>query len=250
LTKAVEAMGQGIGAVRGNREEINPEASVYNWIGNLEWNAPPGECEAFGGDVLIRRSILEETGGYDEILVGGEDPDLSRRVRLKGWKIIQLDEPMTRHDLAMTTWRQYWKRAYRTGYAYGAVATRSGFTPKASAVRQCFRILVRGGGPLALLCLTLLGLFWRPWSLMLLIPAVGLLFLPRLFRVAYFERDKGLSPGEARRYAWHCALVVVPEFFGTMRFFAGKALSRPLRNKRRGLQTRRSDLSSVELEDL
>jgi GT2 family glycosyltransferase len=127
LTKAAEAMGQGIGAVRGNREEINPEASVYNWIGNLEWNAPPGECEAFGGDVLIRRSILEETGGYDEILVGGEDPELSRRVRLKGWKIIQLDEPMTRHDLAMTTWRQYWKRAYRTGYAYGANAFGSWF---------------------------------------------------------------------------------------------------------------------------
>jgi len=71
FSKSVECFADTVGAIRGNREEINPDASVYNWIGNLEWNAAPGECDAFGGDVLIRRSILEQTNGYDEVLVGG-----------------------------------------------------------------------------------------------------------------------------------------------------------------------------------
>ena len=43
IEKAVGAMSHPVGAVRGNREEIDPNASVYNWIGSLEWNAPPGE---------------------------------------------------------------------------------------------------------------------------------------------------------------------------------------------------------------
>ena len=240
LDTAVDALTDEVGAVRGNREEVNPDASVFNWIGNLEWNAPPGECESFGGDVLISRSILEETGGYDDILVGGEDPELSRRVRRKGWKIVQLDAPMTRHDLAMTRVGQYWKRGFRTGYGYAAVAMRHGFGSRQFSIYEFIRIIIRGGGSVTLAVLGLIGGIWCPWSLFLCLPAVLLLFYPFLFRTSYFKRDKDLDSGKARLYALHCSFVVLPEFFGILRFVWGKILSRPLRNKRNVLRTKTS----------
>ena len=103
LQTGIMAFEQDIAAVMGNRLETNTTGSVFNWIANLEWNGRPGDAESFGGDVMIRRTALEETGGYDEVLVGGEDPELSRRIRLNGWRIRQMDANMTYHDLAMTT---------------------------------------------------------------------------------------------------------------------------------------------------
>jgi len=237
MVKAVDAMSQEVGAVRGNREEMNPNASVYNWIGSLEWNAPAGECDSFGGDVLIRRSILEETGGYDEVLVGGEDPELSQRVRLKGWKIIQLDEPMTLHDLSMTKVGQYWKRCFRTGYGFAAVTARFGFAAKGFWLHELIRILIRGGGFLGFALLALPGMFFGSWAILFLLPGLLLLFFPRLFRLSYFMKDKALSRDQAKIYALHCSLIVIPEFFGLARFLFGKVTGNPLRNKRSVLKT-------------
>ena len=249
IEKAVNAMADGVGAVRGNREEINPDASVFNWIGSLEWNSLPGECDAFGGDVLIRRSILEETKGYDEILVGGEDPELSQRVRMKGWKIIQLDEPMTKHDLAMTRLGQYWKRSYRTGYGFAAVTTRFGSHSKGFWVHEFVRIIIRGGGFLVLTLIGLIGAFWNIISLSLLIPAFLLLFFPRIFRLSYFMEDMKLPADKANIYALHCSVIVLPEFLGIVRFFIGQFTGRPLRNKRAALKTDISTKTHCNISD-
>ena len=235
LTKAATAMTPEVGAVRGNRNEINPYASVYNWIGNMEWNAPPGECEAFGGDVLIRRSVLERTDGYDEVLVGGEDPELSQRVRLEGWKILQLNEPMTRHDLAMKKVSQYWKRCFRTGYGFAAVTSRFGYRTKGFWLHELIRIVIRGGGFIGFTLLAFLGLFSGFGSILFLVPGLLLLFFPRIFRLSYFMEDKGLTKEQARKYALHCSLIVIPEFFGLVRFYYGKVFDKPLRNKQSGL---------------
>lgn len=238
FTKAVNSLTNSIGAIRGNRVEKNPQQTIFNWIGNLEWNAPPGECESFGGDVLIRRSLLEETDGYDEILVGGEDPELSQRVALKGWKIIQLNELMTIHDLAMTRISQYLKRAYRTGYGYAAVISKHTLSTKGFWFRESVRILVRGGGFLMFLLMAFSGLPWNVFFLTFLIPASVLILYPRLFRVNYFMQEKNLSLKEAKLYAFHCAFVVIPECFGMLRFFITVLTGKPLRNKTKQLKTK------------
>lgn len=241
LRKAAEFLAKWdhAGAVRGNRSERHPEASVYNWIADREWNGPPGECEAFGGDVMIRRAVLDETGGYDETLVGGEDPELSVRVRLQGHRIFHLDAPMTVHDIAMKEWRQYWRRAYRTGYGFAAVALRFLTRSRGFWAHEIVRIMVRGGGSVVFF---LLGLLLSPWKGAFTIAFWGvaliLLLFPRLFRVDAFMRNMKLSPRHARIYAWHCSLVVVPEFFGAMRYLVGAMAGRPLRNKSRLLETR------------
>lgn len=244
LLTGVTALQPDAGAVSGKRLEINADKSVYNWIGSLEWNGEPGYTDCFGGDVLIRRTVLEETGGYDEILVGGEDPELSRRVHLMGWKLLQLNNAMTYHDLAMKTVSQYWKRAYRSGYGFAAVVDKLAKNPGSFWKKEFRRILVRGGGSILLLSTALIFFIFKPLpsfsiyaGLLLFTLAIVLLLFPRLFRVNYFQHDKKISRKQAIIYAWHCSLVVIPDIFGVARYYLGKLFNLPLQNHSHGRTT-------------
>ncbi len=72
----------------------------------------------------MRRSALVQLEGYDPGLIAGEEPELCRRLRARGYRIVHIDAPMTRHDLNMTRFSQYWRRAMRAGYAYAEVSNR------------------------------------------------------------------------------------------------------------------------------
>jgi len=113
-----------VAVVWGHRREIHPERSVYNRVLDLDWIHPPGETEFCGGDALMRRSALELVGGFDDGLVAGEEPELCQRLRARGWKIVHVDRPMTGHDLAITGFVPYCRRARRTGHAYAEIAER------------------------------------------------------------------------------------------------------------------------------
>ena len=113
-----------VAVVWGHRRELHPEASIYNRVLDLDWIYPPGPSEFCGGDALMRRAALERVNGFDERLIAGEEPELCRRLRTLGYRIEHIDQPMTLHDLAMTRWEQYWRRAERAGYAYAEVASR------------------------------------------------------------------------------------------------------------------------------
>ncbi len=238
LKKGAAAMTRSeIGAVMGLRSEMHPEKSVYNWIGDLEWNGPAGDADCFGGDVMVRREALETTGGYDEVLVGGEDPELSRRVIRAGWRIVRLPEPMTRHDLAMYRAGQYLKRAFRSGYGFAAVREREARLGSDFWQHAMRKITVRGGGfAVSVLVAALLAAGGSAVSaatgLLCLAVGTGLLFRPRLFLVNQFKRQHNLTTRQARRYAWHCSVVVLPQVLGVARFYLGKWAKRPLRNRR------------------
>jgi cellulose synthase/poly-beta-1,6-N-acetylglucosamine synthase-like glycosyltransferase len=228
LQKAVSALSmEGVGAACGDRRELNPQESLFNWIGDLEWNGKPGETEAFGGDVLISRKALEATGGYDPDLIAGEDPELSYRIRRSGYKILKLAEPMTKHDLAMHTLKQYWKRAFRSGHAYAEVHHRYRDFWNLEVKRIAFRAL-----PVIIGIAMLPLAFHVPW--LFLAPLVGgmVMLRPRISLVGRFQAALGISRREARIYAWHASLVVLPQFFGMLRFHLGRCLSKPLTNKR------------------
>jgi cellulose synthase/poly-beta-1,6-N-acetylglucosamine synthase-like glycosyltransferase len=251
LSKAVDAMDDdSLGAVFGLRQEIHPERSIYNWIGNLEWNGPAGESDCFGGDVCIRRSALEKSGGYDETLVGGEDPELSRRIIRAGWHLIRLNAPMTMHDLAMTTVKQYMRRSFRSGYAFGAVRNREAAVKSSFWKYEFQKIVIKSGGFFFFTALSLLLVLSRQPVIVkifaVFLPLIGLslLFAPRLFRVEKFMREHHLNRKEAKIYGWHCSLVVVPQFFGIIRFYVGKLFNKPLKNERRNLKTALSTTES------
>jgi glycosyltransferase involved in cell wall biosynthesis len=232
-----------LGAVNGMRRELHPEHSVYNWIGDLEWNGPVGQSDCFGGDVLIRRTALEKTGGYDETLVGGEDPELSRRIIRAGWRIERIDAVMTRHDLAMSTLKQYLRRAYRSGYGFAAVRAREARIGSDFWQYDFRKIIAKGGGFIVaetLAMLTLLtglsGLHIAA-SMLFLAAGIPLLFSPRLFRVSKFMQENRLSRKEAETYAMHCSVVVLPQLMGVIRFYFGYLFNRPLKNRRSALKT-------------
>ena len=245
LSKAVIAMDdKQVGAVLGFRKEMYPEHSVYNWIGDIEWGRAVGKSDCFGGDVLIRRQALEKTGGYDEILVGGEDPELSRRVIRAGWEIIRLDALMTKHDLAMKTIKQYLRRSFRSGYGFAAVRNREAKAGTTFWKYDFLKIIIKGGGFLCCFAFSvLIMVFGHTTNAMLIIALLLLTFgstmllSPRLFRIEKFMREDTLNRKEAKRYAWHCSLVVLPQLFGIIRFYAGQLFNKPLKNRRSTLKT-------------
>jgi cellulose synthase/poly-beta-1,6-N-acetylglucosamine synthase-like glycosyltransferase len=114
-----------VAVVFGNRRETNSKGSLYNRVLDLDWIPTQiGESEHCGGDALVRADVLEEVGGYDDRLIAGEEPDMCRRMRGRGYLIVHVNRPMTGHDLAIKSVKQYWRRAVRSGYAYAEIAHR------------------------------------------------------------------------------------------------------------------------------
>jgi GT2 family glycosyltransferase len=125
-----------VAAVCGRRRERFPERSVYNRLCDDEWDTPVGATRACGGDVMVRISALDKTGGYRDELIAGEDTELCFRLRALGWQIWCLDAPMTLHDAAMTRFPQWWTRCRRAGYAFAEGAFLHGTSPERYFVRE------------------------------------------------------------------------------------------------------------------
>jgi hypothetical protein len=71
--------------------------------------------------------------------------------------------------------------------------------------------------------------------LILVLPLFGSLILlrPRLLLVGKFSTDLAINIREAKTYAWHASLSVVPQFFGMLRFHWGRISGKRLTNRRR-----------------
>lgn len=107
----------------GRRRERFPNASIYNYLCDVEWNTPVGDADACGGDAMMRAEAFADVGGFNPSLIAGEEPELCIRMRSGGWKIRRLDEEMTLHDAAMTSFSQWWTRAVRAGHAFAEVSS-------------------------------------------------------------------------------------------------------------------------------
>jgi GT2 family glycosyltransferase len=136
----------------GRRRERFPDATLYNWLCDVEWDRPIGEAKACGGDALMRIEALAQVEGYNPTLIAGEEPEMCVRLRAKGWQIWCLDHEMTLHDADMTRLGQFWKRNQRAGHAYAEGAALHGAPPERHGVVGRNRALIWGIGlPLALL---------------------------------------------------------------------------------------------------
>jgi len=211
--------------VCGFRRERHPKRNLYHLLTEMEWGYEEGPCRYFGGEVLMYHYTLEQTGGFDPDLVAGEDPELSRRIRRKGWEILRLSTPMSTHDINMSTFRQYLKRAYRSGHAYAEIGLKFATTSDPLWLRELLRITVRGGLPPGLIGAGLLSGY----------PLTGL-FLALLIAAKPFYAFKHIArkfacpTRQALVYAGHSAFVVFPQFAGVIRYFIGRLLNRPLHN--------------------
>ena len=209
-----------VAVVWGHRRESDPAASIYNRVLDLDWIYPPGSSEFCGGDALMRRDVLEEVGGYDEGLIAGEEPEMCRRMRAKGWTIYHADRPMTLHDLAMKSLSAWWRRALRAGHAYAEVSERFRGTGMPLWEEDARRNVVRGGALAALLSAGVLGaivlLAFRPaLSPVPLGLAAGVVVLLAA-RTGWKARWKGGGAATLFLYGLHSQLQQLPILAGQL----------------------------------
>lgn len=205
-----------VAVVWGHRREMNTQASIYNRVLDLDWIYAPGRTEFCGGDALIRRSVLDEVGGYDENLIAGEEPEMCRRMRARGWQILHVDRPMTGHDLSIHRWSQYWRRAVRAGYAYAEVSTRFQDTESPFWREEARRNFQRGS---FLILLFVVGLLTSAlWRSALPLAAAGLFFLSLAARTA--RKVAWKSPERVTRllYGIHSHLQQIPVLIGQLKY--------------------------------
>lgn len=123
--------------VCGRLRELAPNSSVYGRLCDMEWDAPPGIADYCGGIFIVRSAAFKAVNGFNETMIAGEDPELCVRLRLKDWRILRVPAAMATHDGAMMHFRQWWKRAVRSGHAYAEGAALHGRGPTRHWVRQC-----------------------------------------------------------------------------------------------------------------
>jgi cellulose synthase/poly-beta-1,6-N-acetylglucosamine synthase-like glycosyltransferase len=206
-----------VAVVCGQRREINLGSSVFNRVLDLDWVNPAGPTDYCGGDAIIRRAVLEEVAGYDETLIAGEEPDMCRRMREKGYVIQQADRPMTGHDLAIHQWGQYWLRATRTGHAYAEVSARYRNTPLPLWARESRQNVIRGLGLLLLAPTGLVAaILWPSWT-----PALAVvgIYVALVLRSAYKFRWKGGDPVTMVLYGVHSHLQQIPILLGQLSYW-------------------------------
>lgn len=201
-----------VAVVCGRRREIHPEASVWNRLCDAEWDTPPGQAKACGGDALMRVAAVAEVGGYDPGLIAGEEPELCVRLRQAGWEVWRIDQEMTLHDAAMTRIGQWWRRTRRSGHAFAEGAALHGAAPERHWVTETRRAVLWGA---ILPLVAFLGLVVTPWA--------GLLLL------AYPVQILRLS----RRLGWERAAFLVlgkfPEVQGVLEFHLNRLRRRRAR---------------------
>jgi GT2 family glycosyltransferase len=108
----------GLGGVGGRMVS----APTHNWVSGFCAAAEyitgiqPEFINAITANACFRRTVLEEVGGFDEGFryPGGEDPDLSRRVREAGYEVRFVPDAIVVHA-EIDSAREFLRRLFRRG---------------------------------------------------------------------------------------------------------------------------------------
>jgi len=202
--------------VWGHRRELYPERSIYNRVLDLDWIYAPGLAAFCGGDAIFRRATLEATGGFDDTLIAGEEPELCRRIIGLGQRILHVNRAMTGHDLAITRFSQYWRRATRAGYAYAEVSQRFAATGDPFWSAEARRNRGRALG-LVLLCgagMIASAAIGSPWPLL----AAATVLCGLAARTSWKARWKTHNAVTLLLYGFHSQLQQIPIYVGQLRY--------------------------------
>jgi GT2 family glycosyltransferase len=201
------------GVVCGDVHELHANATIYNKLCALEWQKSPGEIDSAGGIFMVRTEVFRAIGGFRPDVIAAEDNEFCIRVRGLGYKILQVDAEMVRHDAAMTRFSQWWKRAKRTGHAYAQVSAIHGKGSERYFVSDRRRVWIWG------FLLPLLALALAPFthgaSLLVLFLAYALQFV----RIYQYGRKRGWPSRDASIYAFFTVLFKFPALLGLIAYY-------------------------------
>ncbi|MDZ7711572.1 MAG: glycosyltransferase family 2 protein [Roseovarius sp.] len=196
----------GLGLVTGWRSEIAPEASVYNALCDHEWHRAAGEITTCGGDMMVRVAAYQQVGGFDVTIIASEDEEFCQRLRKGGWRLLRLPEQMTRHDAAMRSFGQWWRRAVRSGHGFAQV----GDMHPGYFARERRRVWLYG---LVLPVLALAGLLWWP-----LLGAVVAAYVLSYIKTVLGLRRDGVATPRALHHGVFLTLSKFPNLIGMLTY--------------------------------
>ncbi len=203
----------GIACVFGQCVEAFPEQSIYMRVCGLDWHIPAGDHRLCGGNSMWRRDVIAAHGFFDEALQLGEEPDLCCRVRQQGHRIVCVDQPMVLHDLAMVTFKQYWKRGEATGKAYARVASRYWRLPEKMWLREVVRNFIEPLTWAVVVCLGAVIVGGALGGLMALLAW----WLLRAAKIALSVRKRADGWLGACLYGLHCQFIRLPVVVGQVK---------------------------------
>jgi len=209
LETAVNFLNQNsdVAIVCGRRKERYPEKSIYNWLCDIEWDAPIGQTDTCGGDFCIRTNAFYAVDGFNPDLIAGEEPDLCYRLRMVGHTIYRMDKIMTWHDANIKSFIQWAKRTKRGGYAYAEAVYRHFRKNTGYREHEMFRSLF-WGLILPVIILIASTLNYHLISLILIYPL-------HTIRVAINSKTKQRKLA----YAFFMTLSKFPESLGILTFY-------------------------------
>jgi len=213
-----------VAVLAGRLSERFPDASIYNRLGDLEWNcSKPGEVDAVGGIFMIRRAAFESVGGFNDSVTAGEEPELCQRLIQKGWKLVRLDCDMAWHDLAMNRFGQWWRRQMRTGYGGLDVARRFGL---AGFIRNNWRARFWSVWPFLVLMTGVFAAVSGGAGSIVAVMSVAMLWPLQLGRIAWRSWRNGQPPDIAIAYGYFTMLSFWPQMFGQIKYALDRFIGR------------------------
>ncbi|MBS0197394.1 MAG: glycosyltransferase [Planctomycetes bacterium] len=195
---ALEAQ-PGVAVVCGRLRERHPEHSIYNRMCDFGWDYPIGEIASCGGVAMYLAECYVAAGGFNESLIAGEEFELCSRFRRAGGRVVRVDCEMAWHDVGITRFGQWWRRAVRSGFGAAEGWFLYDSATGAELRRRTLRAAFWGGLIPALLVASLAIAIWSRLGWFL---AGGLMSLWALNFVRLFTREL------TRRHRWRDAMAI------------------------------------------
>jgi GT2 family glycosyltransferase len=202
-----------VAVVFGRLREKHRNTSVYMKLCDMGWYKPAGFVDACGGIATYRRTVFESMGGFNALLIAGEEPELCLRIRNTGWKVLSLDAEMGTHDSAMTQFTQWWTRCVKVGFGYMNGLEWGGWS------KQYKSALFWAGLPFFIVLLVLITNSSAGLLLFLLYPV-------QIYRIFKKASTGKLSRKDRFIYAFFCMLSKFPESQGILNYFLNKISSK------------------------
>ncbi len=223
-----------LAVICGRRREEFRTRNVFHRLMDMEWNTRIGELTECGAEGLMRLSLFNQVGGFDESLIAGEEPELCLRLRRAGGKVMRIDADVSLHDVQMNQVSQWWKRTLRNGYSMAESAWLYGAAPERFYLKQSLSTWLWA------LVIPALAIATALPSQGISLLALLMLYSFQTYRVArYRNLAHGDAPPDAWLYGLFCILGKVPELQGQIEFWLRLALGR-----RRGIVEYKQPLSS------